>query len=205
MMKDAELKKFDVLIVYKIDRLSRSILDFHTTMNFLQKQGISFVNVTQQFDTTNSMGRLMLAILVDFANFEREINVDRALDAYPKRLHDDVSSGAIPYGYKRVDKKVVIVPEQAEKVKEIYNLASQGLSMNNIARKTGFTKYHVRSILTNPYYTGSLTRRRDRFNLRMKEHNWEWHKDSHEPIIPLELFQRVAEIRKKNTKISKSK
>ena len=205
LIKDAEQKKFNILVVYKIDRLSRSILDFHTTMKFLEKQNISFVSVTQQFDTTNSMGRLMLAILIDFANFEREINVDRALDAYLKRLSDGVSSGAIPYGYKRVNKKVVIVPEQAEKVKEIYNLASQSLSMNNIARHTGFTKYHVRSILTNPYYTGNLTRRRDRFNRRMKEHTWEWHKGSHEPIIPLEVFQRVSELRKKNSKISKSK
>jgi len=205
MIHDAEAKKFNVLVVYKIDRLSRSILDFHQTMQFLEKQGISFVSVTQQFDTTNSMGRLMLAILVDFANFEREINVDRASDAYLKRLNDGISSGAIPYGYKRVDKKVVIVPAQAEKVKEIYHLASQGLSMNNIARKTGFTKYHVRSILTNPYYTGSLTRRRDKNNRRLKEHNWEWHKGRHESIIELELFEKIAELRKKNTKIAKSK
>ena len=205
MMKDAEAKKFDVLVVYKIDRLSRSVLDFHTTMKFFEKQNISFVSVTQQFDTTTSMGRLMLNILVDFANFEREINVDRSLDSYLKRLNDGISSGAIPYGYKRVNKKVVIVPEEAEKVKELYTLASQGLSMNNIARQTGFTKYHVRSILTNPYYTGSLTRRRDRLNHRMKEYSWEWHKGSHEPIIPLDLWNRVADLRKRNSKIIKSK
>jgi len=100
MMKDAEAKKFDILVVYKIDRLSRSVLDFHTTMQFLEKQGISFVSVTQQFDTTTSMGRLMLNILVDFANFEREINVDRAIDSYLKRLQDGVNSGTVPYGYK---------------------------------------------------------------------------------------------------------
>jgi site-specific DNA recombinase len=93
MIKDAELKKFDVLVVYKIDRLSRSILDFHTTMKFLEKQNISFVSITQQFDTTNSMGRLMLAILVDFANFEREINVDRSYDTYFSRLKSGLSSG----------------------------------------------------------------------------------------------------------------
>ena len=205
MIHDAELKKFDILVVYKIDRLSRSILDFHTTMKFLEKQGISFVSVTQQFDTTNSMGRLMLAILVDFANFEREINIDRALDSYLKRLNNGVSSGAIPYGYKRMNKEVIIISEEAERVKELYTLASQGHSMNDIARQTGFTKYHVRSILTNPYFTGSLTRRRDKFNHRTKEHSWEWHKGAHEPIISLELWQKVAELREKKYKISKSK
>ncbi len=201
MLKDAEDKKFDILVVYKIDRLSRSILDFHTTMKFLEKQGISFVSVTQQFDTTNSMGRLMLAILVDFANFEREINVDRAIDSYMKRLQDGVNSGTVPYGYRREGKKVVIVPEEAKNIKEIFHLASQNLSMNNIARKTGFTNYHIRSILTNPFYCGYIVRKRDRYERRIKEHEWKWYKGKHKPIISEETWKETAELRKKKIKV----
>jgi len=201
MIKDAELKKFDVLVVYKIDRLSRSILDFHTTLKLLEKQGISFVSVTQQFDTTNSMGRLMLAILVDFANFEREINVDRAVDSYLKRLQDGINSGIVPYGYRREDKGVTIVLDEAEKVKEIFSLASQSLSMNQIARKTGFTNYHVRSILTNPFYCGYIVRKRDKFEHRIKEDTWKWFKGKHKPIISEELWRQVADLRKRKIKI----
>ena len=201
MMKDTEAKKFDVLVVYKIDRLSRSVLDFHTTMKFLEKQNISFVSVTQQFDTTTSMGRLMLNILVDFANFEREINVDRSIDSYLKRLQDGVNSGTVPYGYKREGKEVIIVPEEAESVKKIFSLSSQGLSMNEIARKTGFTNYHVRSILTNPFYCGYLVRKRDKYEHRIKENEWKWHKGKQKPIIAEELWRDVADMRKRNMKI----
>jgi len=201
MLKDAELKKYNVLVVYKIDRLSRSILDFHTTMKFLEKQEISFVSVTQQFDTTNSMGRLMLAILVDFANFEREINVDRSIDSYLKRLQDGINSGMIPYGYRRENKEVVIVSEEARKVKEIFNLASQNLSMNNIARKTGFTNYHIRSILTNPFYCGYIVRKRDRYEHRIKENEWKWYKGKHKSIISKGTWKEIAELRRKNIKV----
>jgi site-specific DNA recombinase len=205
LMSDAGMELFNVLVVYKIDRLSRSILDFHKTMEFLNKHGISFVSITQQFDTTTSMGRLMLAILVDFANFEREIDVDRAFDAYINRLRSGISSGAIPYGYRRENKNVIIVKEEAEQVQRIFRMALQGLSMNQVARKTGFTKYHIRSILTNPFYCGYLTRRRDEKNRRLPESEWKWYEGKHEAVIPLETFQQVAAIRKKNSKIARSK
>ena len=201
MMRDAEFKKFDVLVVYKIDRLSRSVLDFHTTMKFLEKQVISFVSVTQQFDTTTSMGRLMLNILIDFANFEREINVDRSIDSYLKRLQDGINSGAVPYGYKREGKEVIIVLDEAEKVKKIFSLSLQGLSMNEVARETGFTNYHVRSILTNPFYCGYLVRKRDKNEHRIKENEWKWHKGKHKSIITEELWRDVTDMRKRKMKI----
>jgi len=131
-------------------------------MKFLEKQGISFVSVTQQFDTTNSMGRLMLAILVDFANFEREINVDRAYDTYFSRLKSGLSSGDIPYGYKRENKKILIIPERAKTVKKIFELAAGGFSAIKIASEVSLTPDHVKSILSNPFYTGHVCRRRDK-------------------------------------------
>ena len=205
MMKDVEFKKFDILVVYKIDRLSRSVLDFHTTMKFLEKQGISFVSVTQQFDTTNSMGRLMLNILVDFANFEREINVDRSIDSYLQRLHKGIPSGAIPYGYRREEDGIAIVESEAIFVRELFSLALQGLSTNEISKKTGLTPYHVRSIITNPFYTGYLARRRDRFDKRIKENDWEWYQGQHKPIISVELFQQVAQKRQSKARVANTK
>ena len=195
MIHDAELKKFDILVVYKIDRLSRSILDFHTTMKFLEKQGISFVSVTQQFDTTNSMGRLMLAILVDFANFEREINVDRAYDTYFSRLKSGLSSGDIPYGYKRENKKILIIPERAKTVKKIFELAAGGFSAIKIAREVSLTPDHVKSILSNPFYTGHVCRRRDKYRHRIKGET-QWYEGQQEAIISVELFNQASEVRK---------
>jgi site-specific DNA recombinase len=147
------------------------------------------------------MGRLMLNILIDFANFEREINVDRAIDSYLKRLQDGINSGAVPYGYKREEKEVVIVSGEAEKVKDMFNLALQGISMNNIARKTGFTNYHVRSILTNPFYCGYIVRKRDKYERRIKESEWKWYKGKHEPIIAEDLWKEVEDLRKSKIKI----
>jgi len=141
MLSGVELRKFDVVVVYKIDRLSRSILDFHKTMEFFNKSKISFVSITQQFDTTTSMGRLMLAILVDFANFEREIDVDRARDAYLSRLKNGLSSGRIPYGSMKIAEKV--------------NLDNE----------------HVKSILKNPFYTGYVCPRKDKHGHRVQDEN----------------------------------
>ena len=205
ILRDAEQERFDVLVVYKIDRLSRSILDFHKTMEFLNKHKISFVSVTQQFDTTTSMGRLMLAILVDFANFEREIDADRAFDAYMNRLKNGVPSGAIPYGYKRENKKIVILPEKAKIVKEIFNLAKSGHSTRQIAKEIGFTHHHIRSILDNPFYAGYLVRRRDKYNHRIPPEQYVFYKAQHEPIISLELWKAVFNTRKHNVRIRKSK
>lgn len=197
MMKAAERRMFDVLVVYKIDRLSRSILDFHTTIESLKKNKVSFVSVTQQFDTTTSTGRLMLAILVDFANFEREIDADRAIDAFHQRRANGLTSGAIPYGYKRLEgNNVVIVEDEAETVRHIYDLALQNLSINEIARRTGFTKYHIRSIVTNPFYCGFLVQRRNKENRRVLEKDWQWFEAKHEPIINIEMYKQAAEIRK---------
>ena len=205
MLSDVELRKFDVIVVYKIDRLSRSILDFHKTMEFFNKNKVSFVSITQQFDTTTSMGRLMLAILVDFANFEREIDVDRSVDSYMQRLSNGVPSGRIPFGYKRNGKEVVIVPDEAEVVKQIFSLALQNLSMGEVARRMGIDKSRVRRILRNPFYAGYIARRLENKTRRIPEEEWKWHKGKHEPIISLEIYHRVSELRGNKRKKIKSK
>ncbi len=204
LMKDVGRRLFDVLIVYKLDRLSRSILDFHKTMEFFGKNKVSFVSITQQFDTTTSMGRLMLAILVDFANFEREIDVDRSIDSYMQRLSNGVPSGRIPFGYKREEKKVMIVPDEAEVVKQVYSYALRGLSMSEVAKTMVLDKYLVRNILTNPFYAGYIARRANG-KCRIPEEQWKWHKGKHKPIISLEVYQEVKNLRKKNIKRAKSK
>lgn len=173
MMMDVALKKFDVLVVYKIDRLSRSILDFHKTMEVLNKNNIQFVSMSQQFDTTTAIGRLALTILVDFANFEREIDVERATDIYKQRRKIGIPYGRIPYGYRRKNKNIVKVPEEIEIVKNIYSLAMEGHSRFQLAKKFGMSTDKIRSILTNPFYCRYIVQRRNKNNRRIPEELWE--------------------------------
>jgi site-specific DNA recombinase len=199
MLRDAKARKFDILLVYKIDRLSRSILDFYETMQVLQASDISFVSLTQQFDTSTSGGRLMLAILVDFANFEREINVERSRDSYISRLYKGVHSGRTPFGYKREDGKLVVIPEQAETVNKAFDLALKGNSSIRISQELGLPIDLVKSILTNPVYTGFVCPRRDKHGHRVLDYS-QWHKGQHDAIISLDTFKLVSEKRSRPTK-----
>jgi len=203
LIKDARQKKFDVVLVYKIDRLSRSILDFHETMKIFQENNISFVSLTQQFDTSLSTGRLMLNILVDFANFEREINVDRAKDSYLNRLYKGFHSGRTPYGYKRVNgNNLEIIPEEAEKVKKIFTLAHEGVSTAKIGKELNLTKEKVKSILDNPVYTGYVAPRKDKYGHRVQDIR-KLIKGNHEPIIPIDFYFNVQKIWRKGPKTTK--
>ena len=203
LIKDAKQKKFDVVLVYKIDRLSRSILDFHETMKIFQENNISFVSLTQQFDTSTSTGRLMLNILVDFANFEREINVDRAKDSYLNRLYKGFHSGRTPYGYKRVNgNNLEIISEEAEKVKKIFTLAHEGVSTAKIGEELNLTKEKVKSILDNPVYTGYVAPRKDKYGHRVQDIR-KWIKGNHEPIIPIDFYFDVQKIWRKGPKTTK--
>ena len=201
LIADAQLRKFDVVVIYKIDRLSRSVIDFYNTVELFKKNNISFVSITQKFDTTTSTGQLSLNILAAFADFERSIGVERSIDSYKRRVREGIPSGALPYGYKREGKNATIVPEEAEKVKKIFELAGLGYTMNRIARETGFTSYHVRSILTNPFYAGYLVRRRDSHDKRIREADWQWIKGKHEPIIDMKTWNLVSSSRKQKIRV----
>jgi site-specific DNA recombinase len=96
LLADTEAGRIDCIVVYKVDRLSRSLLDFTRLMETLEKHNISFVSVTQQFNTTNSMGRLTLNILLSFAQFEREIISERTRDKIAATRRKGKWSGGIP-------------------------------------------------------------------------------------------------------------
>jgi len=203
LIKDSRQKKFDVVLVYKIDRLSRSILDFHETMKIFQEKNISFVSLTQQFDTSTSTGRLMHNILVDFANFEREINVDRAKDSYSDRLYKGFHSGRTPYGYKRANgNNLVIIPEEAEKIKKTFSLAFERVSTAKIGKQLSLSKERVKSVLDNPVYTGYVAPRRDKFGHRVQDIS-KWIKGNHEPIIPIDFYLEVQKVWRKGQRTTK--
>src|SRR5258708_4069360 len=108
-------RKIDVIVVYKVDRLTRSLADFAKLVELFDAQGVSFVSVTQQFNTTTSMGRLTLNVLLSFAQFEREVTSERIRDkiAASKRKGLWVG-GPLPLGYQMKDEKITCVKDEAE-------------------------------------------------------------------------------------------
>src|SRR3982075_2177459 len=121
LLDDIRARKIDVIVVYKVDRLTRSLADFAKLVELFDAQGVSFVSVTQQFNTTTSMGRLTLNVLLSFAQFEREVTSERIRDkiAASKRKGLWVG-GPLPLGYAMEDGKIAVVEDEAERVRLIY-------------------------------------------------------------------------------------
>ena len=115
LLSDVRARKVDVIVVYKVDRLTRSLADFAKLVELFDGHGVSFVSVTQQFNTTTSMGRLTLNVLLSFAQFEREVTSERIRDkiAASKRKGLWVG-GMVPLGYKVKNRKVVVIKSEAD-------------------------------------------------------------------------------------------
>src|SRR6266513_857293 len=121
LLADIRTGRIDIVVVYKVDRLTRSLADFARLVELFDAQGVSFVSVTQQFNTTSSMGRLTLNVLLSFAQFEREVTGERIRDkiAASKRKGLWVG-GPLPLGYEMKDGKIAVVEDEAERVRLIY-------------------------------------------------------------------------------------
>jgi site-specific DNA recombinase len=135
LLDDIRSRKIDVIVVYKVDRLTRSLADFAKLVELFDAHGVSFVSVTQQFNTTTSMGRLTLNVLLSFAQFEREVTSERIRDkiAASKRKGLWVG-GNLPLGYEMKDDKIAIVEEEAELVRSIFRRYLELGSVNELLR-----------------------------------------------------------------------
>src|ERR1700716_3611544 len=135
LLDDIRARKIDVIVVYKVDRLTRSLADFAKLVELFDAQGVSFVSVTQQFNTTTSMGRLTLNVLLSFAQFEREVTSERIRDkiAASKRKGLWVG-GPLPLGYGMKDGKIAVVEDEAERVRLIYRRYLELSGVNALVR-----------------------------------------------------------------------
>lgn len=123
LIDDIEAGKIDCVVVYKVDRLSRSLLDFSRIMETFDKHNVAFVSVTQAFNTGSSMGRLILNVLLSFAQFEREMISVRTRDKIAAARRKGKWAGGMPVlGYQVKDTKLVVDPDEAQRVKEIFAL-----------------------------------------------------------------------------------
>src|SRR6266404_3515321 len=135
LLDDIRARKIDVIVVYKVDRLTRSLADFAKLVELFDDHGVSFVSVTQQFNTTTSMGRLTLNVLLFFAQFEREVTSERIRDKIAASKRKGIwVGGNLPLGYHMKDDKIAIVEEEAELVRSIFRRYLELGSVNELVR-----------------------------------------------------------------------
>jgi site-specific DNA recombinase len=168
LMADIHTGKVSVVVVYKVDRLTRSLADFSKIIEQFDKHGVSFVSVTQQFNTTTSMGRLTLNVLLSFAQFEREVTGERIRDKIAASKKKGMwMGGTVPLGYAGQDRKLVVNEPEATTVRTIFNeflrLGSvhrlqQWLHENDIRSRAGnhFFRGPLYTIVRNPHYLGLI-------------------------------------------------
>jgi site-specific DNA recombinase len=170
LLSDIQNRRVDVVIVYKIDRLTRALADFAKMVEVFDGYGVSFVAVTQQFNTTTSMGRLTLNVLLSFAQFEREVTAERIRDKIAASKQKGMwMGGIVPLGYEAKERKLLINPAEAEMVRQIFarylDLGSvrqltQDLERDGIRsarHNIAYSRSALYAILANPVYVG-LTR-----------------------------------------------
>lgn len=176
LMTDIEAGKVDMVVVYKVDRLSRSLHDFAKMVDVFDRRGISFVSVTQQFNTSTSMGRLTLNVLLSFAQFEREVTAERIRDKIGASKRKGMwMGGRVPFGYDVIDRKLVVNSAEADQLCTIFRIYLKLRSVDalmdylerknithkitregtSIARKP-FTRSTLYNVLRHPAYIGKL-------------------------------------------------
>ena len=194
-------------MVYKIDRLTRSLADFARLVEVFDAHSISFVAITQQFNTTTSMGRLTLNILLSFAQFERELASERVRDKVAaSRRKGKWTGGTVPLGYDAKDKKLVINQTEAKTVRTVFEryiaLKSVPRLIEELDRKGIVTKTHQlkgKVIGGIPFnYGTALHFLKNRIYLGETGHDGKWFAGEHDPILDRETFDRVQEIMKGN-------
>jgi site-specific DNA recombinase len=210
LLADIEAGKIDCVVVYKVDRLSRSLLDFAAMMQTFEKHKVSFVSVTQQFNTATSMGRLILNVLLSFAQFEREIISERTRDKIAATRRKGKWAGGHPILGYDVDPqgfRLVVNADEAERVRAIFKLYLQHESLLPVVRELerrgwlnkrwttrkgrerggkAFTKTSLYKLLTNVAYVGKV---------RYKD---EVHGGEHAAIIDPVIWQRVQAMLERN-------
>ncbi len=201
LLDQVSAKRIDIVVVYKVDRLTRSLADFAKLVELFDEHEVSFVSVTQSFNTTSSMGRLTLNVLLSFAQFEREVIGERVRDKIAASKRKGIwVGGSVPLGYRSVNKKLEVAPKEAEVVRRIFalyvELGSIGelagaldqegirpkprqLANGQVKAAERYTVGPLAHMLKNRMYVGEVAYR------------GEVHKGEHPAIVDRDVFDRV--------------
>ena len=204
LLKDIDGGRIDVIVVYKIDRLTRSLADFAKLVEAFDAKAISFVAVTQQFNTTTSMGRLTLNVLLSFAQFERELSSERVRDKVAaSRRKGKWTGGTVPLGYDAKDKKLIVNKTEAETVRYIFKryleLQSFGKLVEDLDAKGVVTKRRDTKVKKFnggiPFTYGPLAHfLKNRVYVGETGHKDKWFPGEHAAIIEPKTFDQVRQL-----------
>ena len=208
LLTDISRGQIDIVVVYKIDRLTRSLADFAKLVEFFEAKSVSFVAITQQFNSTTSMGRLTLNVLLSFAQFERELASERVRDKIAaSRKKGKWTGGSIPLGYDVKGKKLVVNATEAKTVRMIFAryLALKAFQklVDELNEKAVLTKKRQVASKTLggiPFTYGPLAYLlKNRTYLGQTHYKDQWFAGEHEAIIPQGIFEQVQQLLKMNT------
>lgn len=205
LMQDIEAHRIDVVVVYKIDRLSRALMDFARLVEVFDRNSVTFVSVTQSFNTTTSMGRLTLNVLLSFAQFEREVIGERIRDKFAASRRKGMwMGGYVPFGYRLENRKLYIREDEAETVRRIFcrfvqlgsatKLAHE-LATQDVRNRYGklIDKGYIYKLLSNRLYVGEAV------------HKGTAYPGEHQAIIERDAWEAVREIFNENPVARRSK
>ena len=204
LLADIEDGRIDIVVVYKIDRLTRSLSDFAKLVDVFDRNRVSFVSVTQQFNTTTSMGRLTLNILLSFAQFEREVTGERIRDKIAASKAKGMWMGGVPpLGYDVVARKLIVNPHEAELVRDIFRRYAEHGSASRLVRELA-----IEGRTTKAWHTQSgnfrngrpidqqflFTLLRNRIYLGEIQNKGKSYPGQHEPIVSAEIWDATHAI-----------
>ena len=210
LLRDIEAGLIDVVVVYKIDRLSRSLLDFSKLVEIFDRHKVSFVSVTQSFSTTSSMGRLTLNVLLSFAQFERELAAERVRDKFAaSRKKGMWMGGHPPLGYDVKERKLIVNPDEADLVRHIFQRFLEIGSATLLVKELNKQGHHTKSWTTtsgkfragNKFGKGTLYKMiNNRLYLGEAVYKGRSYAGEHEAIVELQTFDRVQKILSENSR-----
>ncbi|HEX3105216.1 MAG TPA: recombinase family protein [Terriglobales bacterium] len=214
LLADIDAGKVDTVVVYKVDRLTRSLADFAKIIERFDAGQVSFVSVTQQFNTTTSMGRLTLNVLLSFAQFEREVTGERIRDKIAASKRKGMwMGGIVPVGYDVRDRKLIVNADEAAQVRKLFRLYLElgcvaklkaQLDRDGVKSKarlspsgmtsggTSYSRGSLYCLLQNPIYLGKI------------QHRGATYAGEHDAIIPQELWDKVQDRLRANNKVRRS-
>jgi site-specific DNA recombinase len=204
LLSDIEDGLVDVVVVYKIDRLSRSLMGFSKLVEVFDRNNVTFVSVTQSFNTTTSMGRLTLNILLSFAQFEREVTAERIRDKVrASRMKGIFMGGTPPYGYKPKDRKLVIDEEEARNVRWIFARFLENGSATELAREV--VRRGIRTPRGNPMSKNFLYRMlNNRAYIGEAVHKGTGYAGEHERLIDQKTWDHAQSILQQSPRLRAS-
>jgi|SRR3989338_4505850 len=179
LIGDITENKFSILLVYKIDRFSRKLKDLISILEDLKSKGVNFTSVTEQIDTTTAMGEAFFQIIGVFAQLERGMVKERVEMAFDKKISSGELLNRAPMGYFYRNSKLMVNEEEAEKVREIFNMWASGVHYKEIANKFNLPVSTLYELIKNPTYIGKVRYRGKLYG------------GTHKGIISEELFEKV--------------